>query len=395
MIFFFFMMQNYTMSSNSEPSSDQQNNQDDNAPLWRFVTREAKLGKGGGNIAFQCNFCRQIYKGSYYRVKAHLLKIKGAGVASCTKVTNENLVEMRRVMEEAEQRVKQYNLKQVPLPTSSATKFNFENSSSSASVSAIDPKRRKGSIGSIEKAFNMGAREIADSEIARMFYTGGLSFHFARNPYYARAFKSVSQLPGYVPPGYNALRTTLLQKEKSNIENLLEPIKKTWNEKGVSICSDGWSDAQRRPLINIMAVSESGPMFLKAINCEGETKDKHFIADLLINTIQEIGPQKVVQVIIDNATACKAAGHIVEAKFRHIFWTPCVVHTLNLALKNICAPSTHPRYDDVMEQCGWISRVSSDASFIKNFIMNHAMRLSMYNNHCKLKLLSVADTRFA
>ena len=60
-----------------------------------------------------------------------------------------------------------------------------------------------------------------------MFSTGRLSFHFARNPYYARTFKSASQLPGYVPPGYNALRTTLLQKEKSNIENLLEPIKKT------------------------------------------------------------------------------------------------------------------------------------------------------------------------
>ena len=158
-----------------------------------------------------------------------MLKIKGAGVASCTKVTNENLVEMRRVMEEAKQRVNQSNLKQVPLPTSSAATSIFEKSSSSAS--AIDPKRRKGSIGSIEKAFNMGAREIVDSEIARMFYTGGLSFHFARNPYYARAFKSASQLPGYVPPGYNALRTTLLQKEKSNIENLLEPIKKTWNEK--------------------------------------------------------------------------------------------------------------------------------------------------------------------
>ena len=54
-----------------------------------YVSTEAKLGKGGGNVAFQCNFCRQIYKGSYYRVKAHLLKIKGAGVASCTKVTNE------------------------------------------------------------------------------------------------------------------------------------------------------------------------------------------------------------------------------------------------------------------------------------------------------------------
>ena len=125
--------------------------------------------KGGGNVTFKCNFCRQIYKGSYYRVKAHLLKIKGAGVASCTKVSNENLVEMRRVVEEAEQRVKQYNLKQVPLPTSSAGTSNFDNSSSSA----IDPKRRKGSIGSIEKALNMGAHEIVDNEIVRMFYTGG------------------------------------------------------------------------------------------------------------------------------------------------------------------------------------------------------------------------------
>ena len=144
-----------------------------------------------------------------------------------------------------------------------------------------------------------------------------------------------------------------------------------------------------------MAVSESGSMFFKAINCEGQPKDKHFIADLLINTIQDIGSQKVVQVINDNATACKAVRHIVESKFRHIFWTPCVVHTLNPALKNICAPSTHPRYDDVMEQCGWISRVSSDASFIKNFIMNHTIKLSMFNNYCKLKLLSVVDTRFA
>ena len=144
-----------------------------------------------------------------------------------------------------------------------------------------------------------------------------------------------------------------------------------------------------------MAVSESGPMFFKVINCEGKTKDKHFIADLLINIVQEIGHQKVVQVITDNAAACKAAGHIVEAKFRHIFWTSCVVHTPNLALKNICAPSTHPIYDDVMKQCGWISWVSNYASFINNLIMNHAMRLSIYNNHCKLKLLSVVDTRFA
>ena len=77
----------------------------------------------------------------------------------------------------------------------------------------------------------MGAHEIVDNELARMFYIGGLSFHFARNPYYGCAFKSASQVPGYVLPCYNELRTTLLHKKKSNIENLLEPIKMTWNEK--------------------------------------------------------------------------------------------------------------------------------------------------------------------
>ena len=65
----------------------------------------------------------------------------------------------------------------------------------------------------------------------------------------------------------------------------------------MSICSDGWLDAQRKPLITIMVVSEGKSVALKTLNYEGETKDKHFIVDPLINTIQEIDPQKVVQVI--------------------------------------------------------------------------------------------------
>ena len=172
------------MSSNSKLSSDQQNTQDDNVPLWRYVTKEVKSTKGGGNVVFQCNFCKQTYRGSYYRVKAHPLKIKGAGIASCTKVTNENLVEMQKVMEKAKQKVKQSNPKQVPLPTSSAEASNFGNSATSDTATgvryhglptpSINPKRRKGAIRSIEKAFNMDAREVVDSEIARMFYIGGV-----------------------------------------------------------------------------------------------------------------------------------------------------------------------------------------------------------------------------
>ncbi|RZB86618.1 hypothetical protein D0Y65_026610 [Glycine soja] len=107
--------------------------------------------------------------------------------------------------------------------------------------------------------------------------------------------------------GYNALRTSLLQQERSHIERLLQPIKSLWSLKGVTLVADGWIDAQRRPLINFMAISEEGPMFLKAIDGSKEYKDKHYMFDLLKDVIKEVGPQNVVQVIIDNAPVCKAA----------------------------------------------------------------------------------------
>ena len=133
-------------------------------------------------------------------------------------------------------------------------------------------------------------------------------------------------------------------------------------------------------------------MFIKAVNCEGELKDKHFIVELLIDCIKEIGPQNVVQVITDNASACKVAGALVNTRFPHIFWTPCVVHTLNLALKNICRPSTIAAHEVAFEACNWITQVSDYVWFIKKFIMNHGMRLVMFNEHSNLKMLYIADT---
>ena len=55
----------------------------------------------------------------------------------------------------------------------------------------------------------------------------------------------------------------------------MKPIKDSWLANGISIVFNGWSDPQRRPLINIMAVSDGGPVFIKVIDGSGEFKDKH------------------------------------------------------------------------------------------------------------------------
>ena len=74
-------------------------------------------------------------------------------------------------------------------------------------------------------------------------------------------------------------------------------------------------------------------MFIKAIDGSGEFKDKHFIVGVLKDAIKEIIHEKVVQVITNNANVMKAAGALIEGEFPKIFLTPCVFHTLNLALK--------------------------------------------------------------
>ncbi|CAF1700280.1 unnamed protein product [Brassica napus] len=202
---------------------------------------------------------------------------------------------------------------------------------------------------------------------------GGVPFNLARNPSYHRSyqFAAASKLDGYVPPSYNKLRTTLLQQEKNNVEKLLVPLKSTWKERGVTIVSDGWSDPVRKPLINFLATSGSGHMFLKAENCFGEVKDKFFIAKLLEEVIHQVGDQNVVQVITDNAPNCKAAGDLIEGRFPHIYWTPCIVHTLNLALKNICAARNVEANQETYEE------------------------LAIFGEFCPLRSLKVADTRFA
>ena len=151
----------------------------------------------------------------------------------------------------------------------------------------------------LERAFLNTARAELDSRIARMFYISGLLFHFARNPNYRNSYAYVAtyNIPSYVPPGYNSLRTTILQKERANVERLLKPIKDSWLANVVSIVSNGWSDPQRRPFINIMAVSDGGPVFKKAIDASSEYKDKHFIVGLLKDAIKEIEHEKVVQVV--------------------------------------------------------------------------------------------------
>ncbi|CAN7028506.1 unnamed protein product [Brassica oleracea var. botrytis] len=194
------------------------------APLWIYVNKIEKI-VGGESWRFECKFCSNTYVGSYTRVVTHLLQEVVKGIKGCLKVTPQQKVNMKKLVNDCKERIKRSASTPVPLPSSSrkasASSLDYDMSYKFPDTSETVSKKRK-------------AREQCDGEIFRMFCTSGLSFNVARNPHYRNSYVRASQIPGYVPPGYNALRTTLLQKERKNIEVHLQPLKDSWKQKGVS-----------------------------------------------------------------------------------------------------------------------------------------------------------------
>nr|KAJ0193654.1 hypothetical protein LSAT_V11C800398380 [Lactuca sativa] len=58
------------------------------------------------------------------------------------------------------------------------------------------------------------------------------------------------------------------------------------------------------------------------------------IAKFLMQAIEFVGPSNVLQFVTDNVANCIAAGKELEKVYKHIFWSPCCVHTLNLIFKD-------------------------------------------------------------
>jgi len=136
------------------------------------------------------------------------LKIYGTGIGVCLNVNDEYLIELKLVIELAKNRVKP---KHVPLPT----KDRHEKTSL---------KKRKSSP--LERAFNLEDGDNLKALIARMFYSFGLLFNLARNPYYVNSylFAANHNLSGFLSPRYNALRTTLFTTRESMLRGYLNQL---------------------------------------------------------------------------------------------------------------------------------------------------------------------------
>lgn len=256
--------------------------------------------------------------------------------------------------------------------------------SSSLKSSTLTRPQQSLSRGSLENAFVKMDRDQVDLMVLRGLCANGIPLNVLRNPQFHEMITAVNKGPvGYKPPSYERARTSLLDECKRNVENDMANVKATWFTHGVSIVSDGWTNVKHEPLINIIAANSRGSMFLYADNFMGIEKTGIVIGEYLMKAIEEVGPSNVLQVVTDNAANCKLAGKEVEKVHKHIFWSPCVVHTLNLIFK------------DMAKQFCWFTNTYKRGKLIVKHFVNHTHALAMFRAQSKLELLKVAKTRFA
>jgi len=345
-----------------------------------------KRKNSGGSEEWLCNLCGHTFKGSYTRVYHHLLAIPGDGVKACTcsldkriEITKLHMAATGGIVgleEESSTLFKKHRVSNLEEECSQRENLGKVSTRSSSS------KKAKGQD-AVTEMFNVQRKTEAEDAVAEFFFANGISFNATRSPQYKEMMKKVFAAgPSFQPPGYNKMRTTLLDRGVSKMQGVMEGLRKSWVEYGCSIVMDGWTNIQQRPLLNIIVTSPSGPYFLKAIDCSGKMKDAAFQYEVLKDAIEEIGPTNVVQVITDAAPVCRSAGLMIQSRYKHLFWTPCCVHALNNALKDI-------------GKISWITRIILDAREAQMFICNHHASLAIYRIYAKKEFLKPADTRYA
>uniref|UniRef100_A0A0A8Y0R3 BED-type domain-containing protein n=1 Tax=Arundo donax TaxID=35708 RepID=A0A0A8Y0R3_ARUDO len=146
-------------------------------PLWRHVNiYEGNDSLDGENVRFLCDYCNRVFRGSYSTVEAHLLK-------ACEGVTATIRAQIRNEFMASKHANIRTMPSDVPLTHTAAGSYPDD----ILDIALVQSKKRK-RTSIVDENHCMEIRDHLDAIIARMFYSSGLPFSAAKNPYYQNSF---------------------------------------------------------------------------------------------------------------------------------------------------------------------------------------------------------------
>ncbi|CAI7891448.1 unnamed protein product [Closterium sp. NIES-53] len=184
---------------------------------------------------------------------------------------------------------------------------------------------------------------VDDSACARLDYLWAAAvadndwaFHTSKSPA-VQNFVDAAVAFGkqYTLPSPFRVSGVLLQKLVADTEDLVRPLKESWNTSGCTISVDGWTCMKSHGLVCVIAHNDMAPVIVKTVDSKTAKKMGEYLAGLFRRSIADVGDKKVVQVVMDNASNNRRAAEILRDGFPAIFFNNCAAHVLDLMLHDI------------------------------------------------------------
>ncbi|XP_024537198.1 uncharacterized protein LOC112348599 [Selaginella moellendorffii] len=348
--------------------------------------------RGHGHKLWSCKYCPMVNKLSGVdRVRAHLLG-EGPGskdIVSCPLIPGNkkaDLLNMQKVIDSE----KGARGKKRPNESGGASMRMDGNvqgfppvvSSQSSGSGCSSLFFSKQSQVHIVDSMDPEQKNRVDVAIERFFWNEHIPFVKARSPYFLNMIQEVARhgVP-YAPPKYDDLRDKLLVKEKRFIDIEMASLRKQWEQRGATICADGWADRRNRHIMGLVAYSQGRGAFLKAIDISLTGKTAENTLRCWEEGINIVGAENVVMVVTDGENANRAAAALLQQRYPKIQWAACFAHCLNNALKDFGV-------------LPWMATLLERGKSLVIFVRNHSHIVALLAEFTHKRLLRYCDTRF-
>ncbi|KAL6321052.1 hypothetical protein AAG906_012036 [Vitis piasezkii] len=368
------MASNLTPSSGQDSTTHSQSSRSKTDPAWEHVSEERY---GNGRRALICLYCKKITKGGgIHRMKLHLLWSERRYCEMNIKILMVLMCHNLKGYDEGEEKVQEM---QSPMAASSGKR---KKSTVDKYFAPRNTERAQPSMRSVLAGKKTTWR--ADMAVGRFFYDACIPTNAVNSFYFKPMLDVISAIgPGYKGPNYYQLRINILKDAKKEVQLLVDSYRAIWAKVGCTIMGDGWTDNRQRILINFLMYCPEGISFVKSVDASDIVKDATNLFQLFDEVIEWVGPLNVVHVVTDNAANYVVVGRLISHKHKHINWSPCAAHCLNLIFKDI-------------GKIDHVAKLVRRALKVTIFVYNHVALLSwLRKREGWIEILRPGATRFA
>ncbi|GMP42843.1 hypothetical protein CsSME_00012446 [Camellia sinensis var. sinensis] len=293
---------------------------------------------------FKCNFCQKEFAGGISRIKSHLSGKKGRDIEICLKVPDNVQVEACQTIGSPYKKAKNI----------------------AVSISGIG-----GGINSTSTT-SMNDKDAVNKRFIKFILLNNISEDVIRSQAFIDFVKGVSQFgPNYELPNLVHQAKLVLDYDRE-ILLYVRNAKESWAVTGCTLMVD-IENGDEHSYVNVFSYCPKGVVFLKSSVTSRDGMTWIYLKDIVSSTIDEIGVDKVLQLIVDNNEGFELTAYML-LEYSQVCITRCAIHGIQSLLM------------DLFSKVDWFRRITMAGKMILSYIHKHGINLSFQiQKHTKYK----------